>query len=296
MPQAQPGILAPVPAHARYLFFATLGTGSPAACLRALGDLVDGDRTVVGLGPSLVDALGRQIPGLRNLPRFAGARVEVPSTPEALWCWLRGDDRGELLHRSRSIARLLAPAFRLSRTLDAFKYGAGLDLTGFEDGTENPKGEAAIAAAVAAGMSPALDGGSFVAVQVWLHDLDAFERLSATQQDNVVGRHRIGNAEIADAPASAHVKRTAQESFEPEAFVLRRSMPWSGERGAGLVFVAFGKSFDAFEAQLRRMVGAEDGITDALFTVSRPVTGAYFWCPPTKNGRLDLSAIDTQTT
>ena len=36
----------------------------------------------------------------------------------------------------------------------------------------------------------------------------------------------------------------------------------------GLVFVAFGHSFDAFEAQLRRMSGAEDGITDALSTGS----------------------------
>ena len=60
---------------------------------------------------------------------------------------------------------------------------------------------------------------------------------------------------------------------------------------AGLVFVAFGRSLDAFEAQLRRMVGAEDGITDALFNFTRPVTGACFWCPPVKRGRLDLSRI-----
>lgn len=31
------------------------------------------------------------------------------------------------------------------------------------------------------------------------------------------------------------------------------------------------------------------GIGSAL--VSRPVTGNYFWCPPVKNGRLDLSAV-----
>ena len=70
--------------------------------------------------------------------------------------------------------------------------------------------------------------------------------------------------EIVDAPASAHVKRSAQESFEPEAFILRRSMPWAEGARGGLNFVAFGKSFDAFEAQLKRMAGAEDGITDVL--------------------------------
>ena len=48
---------------------------------------------------------------------------------------------------------------------------------------------------------------------------------------------------------------------------------WSA---GGLNFVAFGKSFDAFEAQLKRMVGAEDGITDGLFKFTRPVMGQLF--------------------
>jgi putative iron-dependent peroxidase len=115
--------------------------------------------------------------------------------------------------------------------------------------------------------------------------------MNAGQQDLTIGRRKSDNMEIDDAPPSAHVKRTAQESFEPAAFILRRSMPWSDERKAGLVFVAFGKSFDAFEALLRRMVGAEDGIPDALFGFTRPVSGGYFWCPPIKDGRLDLSML-----
>jgi len=96
---------------------------------------------------------------------------------------------------------------------------------------------------------------------------------------------------MADAPPSAHVQRTAQESFEPEAFVLRRSMRWAMATRAGLVFVAFGKSFDAVEAQLRRMVGLEDGITDALFRFSQPLNTAYFWCPPMRGGRMDLRQL-----
>ncbi|MCF8178401.1 MAG: Dyp-type peroxidase, partial [Sulfuritalea sp.] len=118
-----------------------------------------------------------------------------------------------------------------------------------------------------------------------------FDAMSGEEQDNAIGRRRSDNEELDDAPPSAHVKRTAQESFNPEAFVLRRSMSWTDGNAAGLVFVAFGKSFAAFEAQLKRMVGAEDGVTDALFRFTRPVTGAYFWCPPMKNGRLDLSSL-----
>ena len=32
-------------------------------------------------------------------------------------------------------------------------------------------------------------------------------------------------------------------------------------------------------------------ITDALFGFSRPIDGAYFWCPPLRDGRLDLRAL-----
>ncbi len=46
-----------------------------------------------------------------------------------------------------------------------------------------------------------------------------------------------------------------------------------------------------FEAQLLRMTGAEDGVVDALFSFTRPVSGAYFWCPPLENGRLNLGLL-----
>jgi len=55
--------------------------------------------------------------------------------------------------------------------------------------------------------------------------------------------------------------------------------------------VAIGKSLDAYEAQLRRMTGEEDGITDATFRFSRPISGSYFWCPPVADGKLDLRAL-----
>ena len=183
-------------------------------------------------------------------------------------------------------------AFQLERVVDGFRYGRGpsghgRDLTGYEDGTENPQGRDARAAALVHGQGEGMDGASLMAVQIWTHDLDAFEAMPPAAQDDMIGRRRSDNEELDEAPASAHVKRTAQESFTPEAFVLRRSMPWAEGSQAGLVFVAFGKSLDAFEAQMRRMAGLEDGITDALFQISQPVTSASFWCPPLRDGQLD---------
>ena len=291
MTTMQPGILAPLPPLAVYLSFDLAPGGDARAALARLAERVDGERVVAGVGLSTVQALGARIDGLRPFPVLCAPGIDVPATPAALWLWLRGDDRGELLHLARALDAALAPAFVRREAIDAFQYLDGHDLTGFEDGTENPKDAAAQAAALVQGRGPGLDGSSFVAVQRWVHQFGRFEAMSADQQDLSIGRHRIGNEEIGDAPPSAHVKRTAQESFSPPAFVLRRSMPWANGLDGGLVFVAFGHSLDAFEAQLRRMVGEEDGITDALFRFTRPVTGSYYWCPPLSGGRLDLRAL-----
>jgi putative iron-dependent peroxidase len=291
MANVQPGILLPLPLQARYLMFSLKHAPSAREGLGALTAVVDGEQLVAGIGLSLVAHLGKEIPGLRVFPSHAGAGLEVPSTPTALCCWLRGGDRGDLVHRTRQLCHRLEPAFRLERSIDAFQYGAGLDLTGYEDGTENPTGDQAAEVAIVRGMGAGLDGSSFMAMQQWVHDLDCFDSHESSARDNIIGRRKADNEELVDAPDSAHVKRTAQESFEPEAFILRRSMPWCDASGEGLVFVAFGHSFDAFEALMNRMTGSEDGITDALFTFTRPVTGSYFWCPPVNNGHLDLRAI-----
>lgn len=288
----QKGILAPVPAQARHLFFSIASTAVLPGVLDALAGHVDGERTVVGFGESVRQALSGTLGGLRAFPAMAGVGVDVPSTQVAVWCWLRGSDRGELLQRSRVIEAVVAPALTLMQAIDTFCHDGGRDLTGYEDGTENPEGDAALAAAFAGDDAAAGEvGGSYVAVQQWRHDLDAFGALSADEQDNTVGRRKSDNEELDDAPPSAHVKRTAQESFEPEAFILRRSMPWVEGREAGLLFVAFGCTLDAFEVQMRRMAGLEDGIADALFRFSQPITGGYYWCPPMLAGRLDLRAL-----
>ena len=288
---AQPGILEPIPAQGRYLSCQLRVGAEPQTVLRRLGSQADGLSTVVALGASLVRELGAEIPGLKTFCGIDGALIKLPATPTDLLVWLRGTDRGHLLIRSRHIETLLAPAFDVTDITDAFNHDNGRDLTGYEDGTENPEGEKALAVAFLPESAGLLAGSSFVAVQRWRHHMSRFEAMPREQQDHTVGRERDSNEEIDDAPESAHVKRTAQENFEPEAFVLRRSMPWAKGNEGGLVFTAFGHSFDAFEAQLRRMSGAEDGITDALYTFTEPETGAYFWCPPAKEGLIDLRAV-----
>ena len=288
---AQPGVLAEVPSHARYVTFRRRGAGAdPRPDLERLAALPVDESRVVGLGASLVGELGTDIAGLRTFPALDGAGLTVPSTPADLWCWLRGEERGELVHSSRRVRRALLDAFEVETVIDAFRHLEGRDLTGYEDGTENPTGDDAAATAVVSAAGEGLDGSSFVAVQQWVHDLDRFESFGRREQDEIIGRRRSDNEEMEDAPEAAHVKRTEQEAFDPPAYLVRRSMAWADATREGLVFVSFSASLDPFETLMRRMTGAEDGVADHLFRFTRPVTGAWFWCPPVRGAHLDLRA------
>ena len=281
----QLGILPRLSNHGRFIELVAISSTNISTILKGLEP---NERLVFGLGAGLVQNFA-ELKELHGFKSLSGIGIEIPSTQADLWIWLRGDDRGEIAKRARVLLEYLKEGFEVVRTVDGFKYGIdleiGLDLSGYEDGTENPEGEEAIKAAFAP------DGSSFVSVQKWEHDISHLHSLGQEEQDNIIGRRLLDNEEIESAPEFAHVKRTAQEDFTPEAFILRRSMPWVDSGKEGLMFVAFGRSFNAFEALLRRMVGAEDGIVDGLFQFTHPTSGANYWCPSVKDGRLDLSRI-----
>jgi putative iron-dependent peroxidase len=293
MDNIQLGILRPLPVQACYLTFELKPKADTQTILHCL-ETIDIKNNVTGIGASLLKFIACNITNMSVMPDLTSGDINIPSTPTALWCWLQDDDQGKLLHRARQLKNQLSPAFNLASTLDAYQHDQGKDLTGYEDGTENPEGENAKRAAILSDSNPALDGSSFVAVQLWQHNFDTFESFTSQHQDHIIGRRLRDNEELDDAPESAHVKRTAQESYSPEAFMLRRSMPWSKDLKGGLQFVAFGCSFYAFEAQMKRMTGTEDGVIDGLFQFSQPHSGAYYWCPPTKDNQLNIDALRSQ--
>jgi putative iron-dependent peroxidase len=288
VPQA--GVLSDAPPLARSLTFRLHFEADTAATLKALSARIPTAWYTLGIGEPLALDLGATIAGLRTFPGLAGPSIAAPSTQGALWVLLRANDHTELYKREGAVRAALEESFELDDAASLFHYDGGRDLSGFEDGTENPKGTKAEAAAIVH-EPPALAQSSFVAVQRWIHDLQRFAAFPPEHADAVIGRSLETNDELPDAPESAHVKRTAQESFEPEAFMVRKSMPWSDGEDHGLEFISFVKALDTFEIMLAHMMGHDDGIVDALFTFSRPLTGGYYWCPPLRDGALDLRAL-----
>lgn len=278
-------VLAPIPSSARFLTFAVKEGADPVPSLRRLADVTHDAATVVGVGHPVAAA----VTGLRPFPSTM-TRL-FPSTQHALWATIGHADRGAQLDAAVALAATVAEAFVVVEEVDAFAYRGGRDLSGFEDGTENPQGEAARAAAIIRGRGPGLDGGAFVAVQRWVHAPDVLAKMTTGEKSAAIGRDLDSNEELKEAATTAHVKRTAQESFEPPAFMVRRSMPYGGVVERGLYFVAYVEDLDRFERVLRRMGGEEDGAHDALFVFTKALTGGYYFCPPVVDGRLDLRAL-----
>jgi len=193
----QLGILPGIPNHGRYMELRALSGADIPTLLQGLAPDLG---LVIGLGAGLVRRFS-MLEGLHGFQAVSGKGVEVPSTQADLWIWVRGRDRGDISKRARKILSQLRAGFEVVRSVDGFKYGidleVGLDLSGYEDGTENPEGEAAIDAAFAP------DGSSFVSVQQWVHDLSHFDALALDARNNIFGRRISDNEEMEDAPEFA---------------------------------------------------------------------------------------------
>ena len=165
-----------------------------------------------------------------------------------------------------------------------FRYFDDRDLLGFVDGTENPRGEAALNAALVAGEDPQSAGGSYVIIQKYLHDMSRWNALSTEEQERIIGRKKLSDIELSDAvkPSSAHNALTTVVESGKEAKILRDNMPFGkpahGEFGT--YFIGYCRSPRITEQMLQNMfVGRPPGNYDRLLDFSRAVTGSLFFAP-----------------
>lgn len=214
----------------------------------------------------------------------------APGTQGDLLFWLHGARHDLNVQCALAIGRALAGIATLELEQHGFVYLDSRDLTGFIDGTENPRdAEARTAARIPDGMTGA--GGSFVLTQQWVHDLERFGALRQDEQEAVFGRTRPDSVAIDDAPPTAHVKRVELEVDGGELKIYRRSVPWGGLRQHGLYFLAFSREIMVFAMQLDRMFGrADDGLMDRLTEFSAPVSGSYWYAPALETLRAAVGA------
>jgi putative iron-dependent peroxidase len=244
---------------------------------------------VVGIGSQAWDRMfsGPRPAELHPFRELVGPEHRAPSTP------------GYLLFHIRE--RRLYPCFELAgQSMDrlrgsvtvcdevhGFKYFDVRDLLGFVDGTENPVGPAASAAVLIGDEDQGFAGGSYVIVQKYLHDLQAWNALPVEAQEKVIGRTKLSDIELDDAvqPLDSHVARTTiVDPDGGERKILRDNMPFGsvGRGEFGTYFIGYARTPTVTERMLDRMfLGDQEASHDRILDFSTAVTGTLFFVPAT---------------
>ncbi len=205
----------------------------------------------------------------------------APATQHDAWLWISGSTPDVTWEHARAAAGVVEDVAHLAHEQPAFTYRDGRDETGFVDGTANPPVRRAADVAMVPSGEPG-EGGSHVIAMRWVHDLDAFNRLSITEQERVFGRTKSDSVELSGGqkPTTAHIARVEIEEEGRELEIFRRSVPYGTVAEHGLYFVAFSADRSRYDRMLARMFGTSgDGVHDRLTEFSRPVSGAYYFAP-----------------
>lgn len=290
MVTGQTGIFALGDAAHEFLEFTLRADAAPETLVRTIADLrpphttVGGMNLVVGFRPEVWQRVApADAPaGVRGFDReIRGADgFTMPATQADAWIWLGAAAYDIVYDVGTQVVEALAPCASLARESVGWSYRHSRDLTGFEDGTENPTLMNAPEIALVDDGVPGA-GGSVLLFQQWRH-LAAWETLSEPQQERTIGRTKAGSVELEAPrmPPDSHVSRTkVHDAQGNELPIFRRNVPYGTIVDHGTLFIGFAGDQRRMQRMLEQMAGADGGPRDALTRYSTPLTGGYYFVP-----------------
>jgi putative iron-dependent peroxidase len=241
----------------------------------------------VGIGSRVWTALtGHPLPTeLHPFAEVTGAVHTAVSTPGDLLFHIRAERQDLCFELERLLLDQLGSAAHVEDEVSGFRYFDARDLLGFVDGTANPVGPDLPEATLVGAEDSPFAGGSYVVVQKYLHDLDAWQSLTTEQQEAVIGRRKADGVELDDAAAGtqqAHKTLATIVDDAGEHDILRDNMPF-GRPGAGefgTYFIGYSRRLWVIERMLQRMfIGDPPGLHDRILDFSTARTGTTFFAP-----------------
>ena len=244
-------------------------------------------RCVVGFGSAAWDRVfGSPRPAhLRPFEAIRAGNRHAPSTPGDILIHLRAERADLAFDLAARLIAGLGPAVVPIDEVHGFRSFDARSILGFVDGTENPQGEAADAAAFIGDEDAAFAGGSYVLAQKYLHRMDAWNALSIPEQEQVFGRTKIDDVEMDDAvkPSNSHIAlNVITDDAGEELKIVRANLPFGQpSRGEfGTYFIGYARDPAITLRMLSNMfIGDPPGNYDRLLDFSDAVTGTLFFAP-----------------
>jgi putative iron-dependent peroxidase len=180
-----------------------------------------------------------------------------------------------------AIAEILAPVADCVEEVHGFRYWDSRSILGFVDGTENPHGTDREFFAIVGDDDLAYKGGSYLFVQKYMHNLDAWKGLSIEAQEKVIGRSKENDIEMADdvKPSNSH---SALANVGDDFKIVRDNMPFGNmsTNDMGTYFIAYASTFSTVQKMLNSMfIGIPEGNYDRILDFSTAKTGTMFFVP-----------------
>ena len=296
-PQPQP-VLAPLTPAAIFLVV-TITQGGEEVVHDALPDISGLVRAIGFRDPakrlSVITSIGSQAwdrmfegPRPAELHPFVeldGPHHKAPVTPGDLLFHVRAETLDVCFELANHILRSMNGAVTVVDEVHGFRFFDNRDLLGFVDGTENPDGALAVSSTTVGDEDADFAGSCYVHVQKYLHDIEAWDSLSITEQEHVIGRTKLEDLELDDdeKPADAHIAlNVITDDGGTELKIVRHNMPF-GELGKGefgTYFIGYSRTPEVTEQMLRNMfLGDPPGNTDRILNFSTAVTGGLFFSP-----------------
>lgn len=244
-------------------------------------------RCVIGFGSDAWDRLfGQPRPArLARLEAIETGKHVAPSTPGDILIHLRAERPDVVFDLATRLVAALGSAVEPIDEVQGFRAFDARSILGFVDGTENPEGEAADAAAFIGDEDPGFAGGSYVLVQKYLHRMEAWNALSVTDQEKVIGRTKFDDIELDDAvkPTNSHIALNVITDDDGEELkIVRANLPFGQpSRGEfGTYFIGYARDPAITLRMLTNMfVGDPPGNYDRILDFSDAVTGTFFFVP-----------------
>ena len=218
---------------------------------------------------------------LKDFQPIKGSKHTAVATEGDLHFHIRAHNPSLAYDMAATISDVLQPIADCIVNVQGFRYWDGRAIIGFVDGTENPRGEERKQFAVVGDEDPNYQGGSYLFVQKYVHDMNAWRALPVSEQEKVIGRSKEMDIEMDEdtKPTNAH---SALANVGDDLKVVRDNMPFHDpvSHQMGTYFICYANTFSTVEKMLTNMfVGNPVGNYDRLLDFSTAETGTLFFVP-----------------
>ena len=240
-------------------------------------------------GPTLLADLTDDVPDdFQPYPGYESPDGKVAkATQEELLLWVHSDDKDLCWETQYNFRNAVAGHMTVARETPTFIYRNSLDLTGFIDGTGQPRAGGPVRprrSSPTASRAPAAPSASRSAGSTTSTTSTACR---SQDQENTFGRTKADSTRLDVQVPTSHLSHvelrdgaTADESKPKRGEMVRRSTPYAFHDGTiGLYFMGFCREQAPMRERMEAIYGQNGHERDALTDYSTPASGSFYFAP-----------------